>query len=159
MRAVPRVAVLVAFVCVGSAPAETADPQVVKAWKSFRAAVANSDARAVADMTHFPFRHPALEAAGEPVTSRKLFLARFTQIFTAGIRKQVAKGTPVAVTPETIQEAKDAGETACGEPGDWVVQLPPDQRLDLGRDDEAYLRLAFRVIEGKVLFHRILACN
>ncbi len=154
-----RLALLVAIASTRLAAADPTEAQVRKTWKTFRTAVATADAHAVADMTYFPFRHPALEAAGEPVTSRKLFLTRFGLIFTSGIRKQVAKGTPIAVTTEAIQEAKDSGESACGEPGDWVVQLPPDQKLDLGRDDEAYLRLAFRVIDGKVLFHRMLACN
>jgi hypothetical protein len=140
-------------------PASNDEALVMKSWKAFQAAVGAGDRPAVAGMTYFPFRHPALDVAGNAPLSRAQFLAKFDRIFTPGIRKQAAQGTPVRVTPADLREAKQDGADPCGQLGDWVVQLPPEEKIDFNRDDEAFLRLVFRVVQGKAVLHRVIGCQ
>src|SRR5437773_1706606 len=127
---------------------------VMEAWKRFQDAVARNDKRAIARMTHFPFKHPSLLVAEKGTLTRDGFMTAFDKVFSEGIRRQVAKGTPVKVTAADIKEARDDGAEPCGRLGDWVVQVRPDEKIDSSKDDEAFFRLVFRVVQGKVVFSR-----
>ena len=132
---------------------------VMAAWKRFQDAVARNDKRAIARMTHFPFKHPSLLVAEKGTLTRDAFMTAFDKVFSEGIRRQVAKGTPVKVTAADIKEARDDGADPCGRLGDWVVQMLPDEKIDSSKDDQAFFRLVFRVVQGKVVFSRVIGCS
>jgi len=132
---------------------------VMSAWKKFQDAVARNDKEAVVRITHFPFRHPSLAVAPKGSLTQEQFQSAFDKVFGEGIRRQVAKGTPVKVTQADIQEAQDDDADPCGRLGEWVVQMPPDEKIDSSKDDEAFFRLVFRVVQGKVVFYRVIGCN
>ncbi|HET9321918.1 MAG TPA: hypothetical protein VFO27_19145, partial [Bryobacteraceae bacterium] len=90
---------------------------------------------------------------------RDAFIASFDKLFSEGIRKQVAKGTPVKVRQVDIDEAHEDGADPCGRLGDWVVQMPPEVKIDSSKDDEAFLRLVFRVVRGRAVFYRVIGCS
>ena len=128
-------------------------------WKAFQQAVARDDRDKVADMTFFPFSHPSLSVSKTGKLSRSQFLAAFDGIFTSGIRKQIALGSPRPVTAREIQEAKDEDLDPCGGPGDFVVWLPADVQIDDEKDDESFLHPVFRRVHGRYVFHRVIGCD
>jgi hypothetical protein len=136
-----------------------ADPHLVRTWRAFQQAVAHGQREQVAAMTFFPFTHPARAVSRTGKVSRAEFLAKYDRIFTAGIRKQIALGSPRPVTAKDIQEAKDEDLDPCGTLGDIVVFLPPDAPIDLQRDDETFLHVVFRKMAGKYVLHRVIGCN
>ena len=102
---------------------------------------------------------PIVRSLMSATLTRDGFMTAFDKVFSEGIRRQVAKGTPVKVTAADIKEARDDGADPCGRLGDWVVQMRPDEKIDSSKDDEAFFRLVFRVVQGKVVFSRVIGCS
>ncbi len=150
---------LLAFAEAGArAPAQTGHT-AQRFWQQFQAAVAASDKQRIAGLTVFPFRHQSLRVTASGALDRAEFLNKFDLIFSRGVRRQVARGQLRQVTKADLRAAEREGLDACGEPGDYVVHFLPGEQINYDDDDEAFLHLVFRQINGRFMLHRVIGCN
>jgi hypothetical protein len=131
--------------------ASVADPS----WRAFREAVANGNKQEVAKRTHFPLRDPRWPHS----LSRAEFLEAFDRLFSARIRKQIARGVIRRVTGRDIAQAQRDGLDACGARGDFLLELPSGMNVDYDQDDEAFLHLIFKLKKDALVLWQIVGCS
>lgn len=126
-------------------------------FSAFQKVLASDDKNAVVTRMMFPFADPR---RAEDLSKAEL-LRSFDEVFSPGIRKQIALGHLRRVSAKEVQEAQEMDLDECGDEGDLILEIPKDSDVDVAHEapDVSFMRLVFQRGQHGLMLVRFIGCS